>query len=90
MGATLSEVKFQNQSSYILRRPQNFAKVSPFLQAGTKQDKSKVNISQNFVTFSEYMNFNTQKIARDFFKTFRGACVNPKWKKSRKFVDATL
>ena len=33
---------------------------------------------------------NTQKIARDFFKTFHGACSNPKWKKSRKFVDATL
>ena len=33
---------------------------------------------------------NTQKIARDFFKTFRGACVNPKWKTSRTFVDATL
>ena len=52
------------QSSYILRSPQNFAQSSPYfclyiLTVG----KSKVDILQNFVGFSEYMNF-TIKILR--------------------------
>ena len=29
------------------------------LLTGTTQDKSKVKLSQNFVAFSEYMNFNS-------------------------------
>ena len=35
-----------------MRRPQNY-----LLLTGTTQDKSKVEITQNFVAFSEYMNF---------------------------------
>ena len=35
-----------------------FCKISPLLLTGTTQDKSKIEISQNFVAFPEYMNFN--------------------------------
>ena len=35
-----------------------FCKISTLLLTGTTQDKSKVEISQNFVAFSEYMNFS--------------------------------
>ena len=35
-----------------------FCEIFTFLLTGTKLDKSKVNISQNFVAFSEYMSFN--------------------------------
>ena len=34
-----------------------FYKISTLLLTGTTQDKSKVEISHNFVAFSEYMNF---------------------------------
>ena len=34
-----------------------FCKISILLLTGTTQDKSKVEILQNFVAFSEYMNF---------------------------------
>ena len=34
-----------------------FCEISTLLLTGTTQDKSKVEISQNFVAFSEYMNF---------------------------------
>ena len=37
-----------------------FCEISTLLLTGTTQDKSKVEISQNFVAFSEYMNFNNQ------------------------------
>ena len=67
-----------------------FCEISTLLLSYVVPVKSNMEISQNFLAFLEYMNFNTQKIARDFLKTFRGACKNPKWKKSRKFVDATL
>ena len=40
----------------ILRKPQNFAKSSPFLPYVVPV-KSKMKILQNFVAFSEYMNF---------------------------------
>ena len=36
-------------------------KISTLLLTGTTEDKSKVKISQNFVAFSDYMNFNTMK-----------------------------
>ena len=44
------------QSSYILRRPSNFAKSSPYIWLALH--RTKVKNSHNFVTFSEYMNFN--------------------------------
>ena len=44
-------------SSYILRRPQNFCEISTLLLSYVVPVKSKVEISQNFVAFSEYMNF---------------------------------
>ena len=34
-----------------------FCEIVTLLLAGTTKDKSKVKISQNFVAFSEYMNF---------------------------------
>ena len=43
--------------SYILRRPQNFSKSPSYLLFYVVPVKSKVEISQNFVAFSEYMNF---------------------------------
>ena len=36
-----------------------FCKIFTLLLTGTTEDKSKVKISQNFVAFSEYMNFTT-------------------------------
>ena len=38
-----------------------FCKISTLHLTGTTKDKSKVKISQNFVAFSEYMNFNKYK-----------------------------
>ena len=35
-----------------------FCEISTLLLTGTTQDKSKVEILQNFVAFSEYMNFD--------------------------------
>ena len=35
-----------------------FSEISALLLTDTTQDKSNVEISQNFVAFSEYMNFN--------------------------------
>ena len=47
------------QKLYILRRPQNFAKSPPYF---CQYSISKVEISQNFVAFSEYMNFKTNGV----------------------------
>ena len=44
-----------------------FCEVFTLLLTGTTQDKSKVEISQNFVAFSEYMNF-TNKQSMTFTK----------------------
>ena len=54
-------------------RPQNFAKSPPyFCPTYVVPVKSKVEISQNFVTFSEYMNFkNKQTKSFQFLLTFR-------------------
>ena len=46
-------------------KAKKFCKILTLLLTGTTQDKSKVKISQNFVAFSEYMNF-----ARYFFISF--------------------
>ena len=48
---------FDKVHKYILRRPQHFAKSSPYFCTVVK---SKVKISQNFGAFSEYMNFTGQ------------------------------
>ena len=45
-------------SSYILRRPQFFCEISTVDLSYLVTVKSTVEISQNFVAFSEYMNFN--------------------------------
>ena len=45
------------ESSYILRRPQNFAKSSPYFLPTVHTDKSKGKILQIFLAFSEYINF---------------------------------
>ena len=37
-----------------------FCEISNLILTGTTQDKSKVEISQNFVAFSEYMNFKSR------------------------------
>ena len=54
-------LRLRKVRTYILRRPQNFGKSPPYfwLQYNVHTDKSKVKISQNFVAFSEYMNFIT-------------------------------
>ena len=41
-----------------------FCEISTVLLTGTTQNKSKVEIQQNFVAFSEYMNFNTEFICK--------------------------
>ncbi len=46
-----------------------FCEISTLLLSTVHTDKSKVEISQNFVAFSEYMNFNIL-ISRDFL--FKG------------------
>ena len=38
-------------------KAKKFCKISTLLLTGTTEDKSKMEISQNFVAFSEYMNF---------------------------------
>ena len=49
---------YLNKSSYILRRPQDFVKSSPYiLLSYVVPVKNKVKISQIFVAFSEYVNF---------------------------------
>ena len=39
-------------------KAEEFCEISTLLLTGTTWDKSKVEISQNFVAFSEYTNFN--------------------------------
>ena len=41
-----------------------FCEISTLLLTGTTLDKSKVEISQNFVAFSEYMNFKKFGLSR--------------------------
>ena len=48
-----------NQSSYIVRRPENFAKSLPYICLYVLYTK-KVDISQNFVAFLEYTNVNNE------------------------------
>ena len=63
MARTRNSVKAQRvvykTFEIVLRWPQNFAKTSPyFCPTYVVPVKSKLKISQNFVAFSEYMNFN--------------------------------
>ena len=43
-------------------KPTKFCEISTLILTGTTQDKSKVEISQNFAAFSEYMNFKIFKV----------------------------
>ena len=48
----------QRQVKFIYsEKAAKFCEISILLLTGTTQDKSKVEILQNFVAFSEYMNF---------------------------------
>ena len=40
-----------------------FCEISTLLLTGTNKDKSKVEILQNFVAFSEYMNFKIETVS---------------------------
>ena len=46
-----------NVKVHIFCEGQKNCKISSLLLTGTTEDKSKAEISQNFVAFSEYMNF---------------------------------
>ena len=46
---------------YSAEKATKFCKIFTLILTGTTQDKSKVKISQNFVAFSEYMNFTLGK-----------------------------
>ena len=48
-----------------------FCEISNLLLTGTTKDKIKVEISQNFVPFSEYMNFNEQLIRKLYLLIFK-------------------
>ena len=48
-----------------------FCEISNLLLTGTTQDKSKVEISQNCVAFSEYMNFNIARTCQNWSADFR-------------------
>ena len=43
-----------------------FCEISTLLLSTVHTDKSKVEISQNFVAFSEYMNFNSKNLQKGF------------------------
>ena len=62
---------------YILRRPQNFGKSLHYiLLSYVLPVQSKVKISQNFVAFSEYMNFKRERPL--MMSDFRGRMVGLK------------
>ena len=46
-----------------------FCEISTFLLSYVVSVRSKVEISQNFVAFSEYMNFNQTEVQVDFAST---------------------
>ena len=54
----------------ILRRPEIFLEISTLLLTGTTYEKSKVEILQNFVAFSKYMNFSLQQSSLRYFFEF--------------------
>ena len=47
-----------------------FSEISTLLLTGSDREKSKVEISQNFVAFSEYMNLNIPLASRPAFLRF--------------------
>ena len=56
-------------------------KISSVDLAVTTLDKSTMEISQNFVAFSEYMNFNwDEKICKSFFKLQWGCSIKDETK----------
>ena len=58
MGFTFHLLMFFKVRIGILRKPQNY-EISTVLLSTVDTVKSKVEVSQNFVAFSEYMNFIT-------------------------------
>ena len=50
---------------YNLEKAAKFCEISTLLLFTVHTDKSKVEIAQNFVAFSEYMNFNVLRILFD-------------------------
>ena len=59
-------------------KARKFFEISTLLLTGTTQDKSKVEISQNFVAFSEYMNFTKDQIlswCHDVSRLFIFVCL---------------
>ena len=60
-------VSFLNDIDILLKfiyseKATNFFEISTLLLTGTTKDKSEVKISQNFVAFSEYMNFHEGRL----------------------------
>ena len=68
-------IRNQIQVKFIYsEKAKKFCEISTLLLSLCTVDKSKVEISQNFVAFSEYMNFNKKNKVRDhnvvFFTSF--------------------
>ena len=67
------EKSFLDQNSYFhvkftySQKATKFCKIFSLLLTGTTQGKSKVEILQNFVAFSEYMNFNMTNATLKWF-----------------------
>ena len=53
------EFEYFPQKFIYSEKATKFCEIFTLLLTGTKQDKSKLKMSQNFVAFSEYMNFKT-------------------------------
>ena len=54
------KVKIKNLKFIYFKKATKFCKIFTLLLTGTTLDKSKLKLSQNFVAFSEYMNFISQ------------------------------
>ena len=70
---TCCEIKF-----IYSEKATKFCKITTLLSTGTTKDKSKVEISQNFVVFQEYMKFNfLTKFGNSGHSTFCNAIFLP-------------
>ena len=68
MRSTSSKYNFLLKFMYS-EKAKKFCKIFALLLTGITKDKSKVNISHNFVAFSEYMNFMHLHVLRYFYET---------------------
>ena len=57
-----SVLKFKKLKFIYSEKAAKFCKIFTLFLTGTTQDKSKVKISQNFVAFSEYINYTSQAV----------------------------